>query len=218
MSDNNILVAIQAIGNRHPDLGLSLRNVAKLLGVNAGHLSRVANGKRPAADRLADTEHWTTCLVGAGVPAGELGNLAAAVMHSAASRKKRAEKPTYAQLEDMLRMSNEEYAERTSTVGPAGDRFTGPYAAVAVAAVAAALEAGLGLSADTDDGAMVDAGTDQHAVRTGPIEFFAECRGGRHDHQETVSPNPRTVAEAFIRFVGGSAAINAVVEARESVS
>lgn len=215
MHDNDILVAVQAIGNRHPELGLSLRRVAALLGVNAGHLSRVANGRRPATDKLADAGHWMAALAAAGVPAEQLGDLESAVKRSAASRPRRAAKPTYAQLEAMLRMSGEEYAERTSTVGPSGDRFAGPYAGIAVAAVAAALEAGLGLSAETDDGAMVDAGTDQHAVQVGPVEYFVECRGGGRNHQETVSSDPRTVAAAFVEYVGGSAAINAVVEARE---
>ena len=63
MTNDNILVALQAIGNRHSNLELSLRHIAKLLGVSPPYLTRIAIGERPPAKELADHAVWMDVLV-----------------------------------------------------------------------------------------------------------------------------------------------------------
>ena len=212
MTNDNILVALQAIGNRHSHLNLSLRNIARLLGVSASYLTRIANGERPPAEELANPAIWVNALATVGVPPEDLRALSEAVEEAVEARPQRPKKPTYFEIEEELRDCLEKRAEDTATVGPLGDVFTGPYSQIAVASVAAALKADLALSADTDCGAMVDAGTDRKAIPSVPLEYYVECRGGGSLHQDTTSPDAQIVATEFVRHVGGLAAMNAIIK------
>lgn len=212
MTNDNILVALQAIGNRYSNLNLSLRHIAKLLGVSPSYLTRIANGERPPAEELADPAVWMDALAAAGVPREDLRGLSAAVKEAVEARPQRPKKPTYAEIEEELGECREGRSADTATVGPQGDVFTGPYSRIAVASVAAALQADLALSADTDCGAMVDAGTDRKAIPSVPLEYYVECRGGGSLHQDTTSPDAQIVAAEFVRHVGGMAAMNAIIK------